>query len=101
MEIRPEEFASFTDWFQTALWFFVITVPILAFLAIFISYLNSAVRRGPVEAFYRVAHVIFTAAGRDIAPYDQRVDPPPNCCGVHYLGHRLPVRRLVPGSSER
>ncbi len=66
MEIRPDEFLSFADWFGSAIKFFVIAVPLLILLAIFICYLISAARRGPVEAFYAVAGVIATALGRDL-----------------------------------
>ena len=45
---------------------FVIAVPILAVLAIFICYLIAAARRGPVEGFYAVAGVIASAIGRDL-----------------------------------
>ena len=66
MEIRPDEFLSFADWFGPAIKFFVIAVPVLIFLAIFVCFLISAVRRGPVEAFYAVAGVIATAIGKDL-----------------------------------
>lgn len=66
MEIRPDEFLSFADWFGTATRFFIIAIPILIFLGIFACFLVSAVRRGPVEAFYAVAGVIATAIGRDL-----------------------------------
>jgi len=66
MEIRPDEFLSFADWFGMAIRFFVIAVPVLIFLGIFICFLISAVRRGPVEAFYAVAGVLATAIGKDL-----------------------------------
>ncbi len=66
MEIRPDEFLSFADWFGPALKFLVIAVPVLTFLAIFICYLISAVRRGPVEGFYAVATVLAAAIGKDL-----------------------------------
>lgn len=66
MEIRPDEFLSFADWFGPAMKTFVIAVPILAVLAIFICYLIAAARRGPVEGFYAVAGVIASAIGRDL-----------------------------------
>ena len=66
MEIRPDEFLSFADWFGSAIKFFVIAVPLLILLAIFICFLISAARRGPVEAFYAVAGVIATALGKDL-----------------------------------
>ncbi|MHB8969838.1 MAG: ABC transporter permease [Pirellulaceae bacterium] len=66
MEIRPDEFLSFASWFGSAIKFFVIAVPLLIFLAIFICFLISAARRGPVEAFYAVAGVIATALGKDL-----------------------------------
>ncbi len=66
MEIRPDEFLSFADWFGPALKTLVIAIPILTALAIFICYLISAARRGPVEGFYAVAGVIASAIGRDL-----------------------------------
>ena len=66
MEIRPDEFLSFADWFGSAIKFFVIAVPLLIVFAIFICFLVSAARRGPVEAFYAVAGVIATALGKDL-----------------------------------
>ena len=53
-------------WFGSAIKFFVIAVPLLILLAIFICFLISAARRGPVEAFYAVAGVIATALGKDL-----------------------------------
>ncbi|MBM4091669.1 MAG: ABC transporter permease [Planctomycetes bacterium] len=66
MEIRPEEFTLFSDWFGSALKTFVIAVPASAFLAIIVCYVISAARRGPVEAFYAVAGVIASAIGKDL-----------------------------------
>ncbi|MHB8862475.1 MAG: ABC transporter permease [Pirellulaceae bacterium] len=66
MEIRPDEFLSFADWFGSAITFFVIAVPLLILFAIFVCFLISAARRGPVEAFYSVAGVIATALGKDL-----------------------------------
>jgi ABC-type transport system involved in multi-copper enzyme maturation permease subunit len=66
MEIRPEEFLTFAQWFGPAIKYFVIAIPVLTFLAIFVCFLISAARRGPVEAFYAVAGVIATALGKDL-----------------------------------
>jgi len=66
MEIRPDEFLQFGTWFGAATRDFVIAVPFLIFLAIFLCFLISAVRRGPAEAFYAVAGVIATALGKDL-----------------------------------
>lgn len=66
MEIRPDEFLSFTQWLGPALLFFIIAIPLLTFVAIFACYLYSATRRGPVEAFYAVAGAIATAVGKDL-----------------------------------
>jgi hypothetical protein len=66
MEIRPDEFLSFADWFGEAIKFAVIAIPVLILLAIFVCFLISAARRGPVEAFYAVAGVIATAIGQDL-----------------------------------
>jgi hypothetical protein len=66
MEIRPDEFLQFGTWFGKVAWDFAIAVPLLIFLAIFICFLISAVRRGPAEAFYAVAGVIATALGKDL-----------------------------------
>ena len=57
---------NLATWFGKAAWDFAIAVPLLIFLAIFICFLISAVRRGPVEAFYAVAGVIATALGKDL-----------------------------------
>ncbi len=72
MEIRPDEFNDFSIWFGTAAREFVIAVPLLVFLAIFICFLISAVRRGPAEAFYSVAGVIATALGKDLPSFSLR-----------------------------
>ncbi len=66
MEIRPDEFLTFAAWFGPAVKTFVIAVPILTALVIFICYLISAARRGPVEGFYSVAGVLASAIGRDL-----------------------------------
>ncbi|NLX53569.1 MAG: ABC transporter permease [Planctomycetaceae bacterium] len=66
MEIRPEEFLTFAEWFGPAIKYFIIAVPVLTFLAIFGCFLVSAARRGPVEGFYAVATVIATAIGKDL-----------------------------------
>ena len=46
MEIRPDEFLSFADWFGAAIKFFVIAIPVLIFLAIFVCFLISACGAG-------------------------------------------------------
>ena len=66
MEIRPDEFLSFSDWIGPALLFFVIAVPVLAAFAFILCYIYSTIRHGPVEAFYAVSRVIATAVGRDL-----------------------------------
>jgi hypothetical protein len=66
MEIRPDEFLSFYEWLGSAILFFLIAVPALTFLAVFLCYLYSAVRYGPVEGFYAVARTIATAIGDDL-----------------------------------
>ncbi len=66
MEIRPEEFLSFAEWFGPAVQTFIIAVPVLVLLAIFVCYVIAAARRGPVEGFYAVAGVIASAIGRDL-----------------------------------
>lgn len=66
MEIRPDEFLSFSDWIGPALLFFVIAVPVLAAFAFIVCYIYSTIRHGPVEAFYAVSRVIATAVGRDL-----------------------------------
>lgn len=66
LEIRPEEFLSFADWFGPAFWGCIVAIPVLTALAIFVCYLISAARRGPVEGFYSVAGVIASAIGRDL-----------------------------------
>lgn len=66
MEIRPEEFFSFGEWFGREIWFFLVAVPILIFLGTFACYLVTVIRRGPVEAFYAVAGTIATAIGKDL-----------------------------------
>ncbi|MFW6170681.1 MAG: ABC transporter permease [Planctomycetota bacterium] len=65
MEIKPEEFLSFAEWFGPALRGCVIAIPILSVLALLVWYLISAARRGPVEGFYAVAGVVANAIGRD------------------------------------
>ncbi|MFO7907070.1 MAG: ABC transporter permease [Planctomycetota bacterium] len=65
MEIKPEEFLSFAEWFGPALRACVIAIPVLSVLALFVWYLISAARRGPVEGFYAVAGVVANAIGRD------------------------------------
>ncbi len=72
MEIRPDEFLTFADWLGPALLSFVISVPILAALAIFVCYLISAARKGPVEGFYSIAGVIASAVGRDLPAFSLR-----------------------------
>ncbi len=66
LEIRPDEFLSFSEWFGPALQGFIVTVPILIAVAVFACYLVAAARRGPVEGFYSVAGVIASAIGRDL-----------------------------------
>lgn len=66
MEIQPQEFLSFAQWFGSALRTCLIAIPILSLLALFVWYLISAARRGPVEGFYAVAGVIASAIGRDL-----------------------------------
>lgn len=66
MEIRPDEFLSFNDWFGLAIGTFVVAVPVLIAMAIFVWYLVAAARRGPGEGFYAVAGVIASAVGRDL-----------------------------------
>lgn len=66
MEIRPEEFLSFADWFGPAMRGVIIAIPVLTALAVFVCYLIAAARRGPVEGFYAVAGVIASAIGRDL-----------------------------------
>jgi len=66
MEIQPEEFLSFADWFGSAARTCIVAIPVLAVLALFVWYLISAARRGPVEGFYAVAGVIANAIGRDL-----------------------------------
>ncbi len=66
MEIHPDELQTFAQWFGPALQFCVIAIPILIALAVFVWYLVSAIRRGPVEGFYAVAQVIASFVGKDI-----------------------------------
>ena len=66
MEIQPQEFLSFANWFGSAAWTCIVAIPVLAVLALFVWYLISAARRGPVEGFYAVAGVIANAIGRDL-----------------------------------
>ncbi len=66
MEIRPEEFLSFAEWLGPATQTFIIAVPVLVLLAIFVCYLIAVARHGPVEGFYTVAGVIASAIGRDL-----------------------------------
>lgn len=72
MEIKPEEFLSFAEWFGPALRACVIAIPILSVLALFVWYLISAARRGPVEGFYSVAGVLANAIGRDLPATSMR-----------------------------
>ena len=41
----------------------IIVASAVTFLGLFVSYLIAAVRHGPIEAFYRVAKVLFTGVG--------------------------------------
>lgn len=66
LEIRPEEFLSFAEWFGPALQAFLVVIPTLIALALFVWYLVAAARRGPGEGFYSVAGVIASAVGRDL-----------------------------------
>ncbi len=72
MEIRPDEFLSFTAWLGGALLFFLWAVPVAIVVAVFVAFLISAVRFGPGEAFFRIARVVNIAVTQDFPNMSMR-----------------------------
>lgn len=79
MEIRPEEFLSFFEWLLTsepgtanqpgrtaAIVYFLVAVPVVMAVSLFVCYLAALRRHSPGEAFYSVATVVARAISRDL-----------------------------------
>ena len=61
MTFEYQEIPNFFEWFVPVLWYFPLIIGFLCLGGWLLSFLVSAVRRGPTEGFYAVAKVI--AAG--------------------------------------
>ena len=59
MVVDTSEFFTFSEWFGGALKQFVVATIVVLLIGLFISYLYSLFRHGPVEAFYVVAGAVF------------------------------------------
>ena len=59
MVVDTSEFFTFSEWFGGALKQFVIATIVVVLLSLFLSYLYSLFRHGPIEAFYKVSGSVF------------------------------------------
>ena len=59
MVVDTSEFFTFSEWFGGALKQFVVAAIVVLLIGLFVSYLYSLFRHGPVEAFYVVAGAVF------------------------------------------
>ena len=59
MVVETSEFFTFSEWFGGAFKQFVVATIVVLLIGLFISYLYSLFRHGPVESFYVVAGAVF------------------------------------------
>ena len=67
MVVDTSEFITLSEWIGGALQQFLVATLILVLAGIFIGYLYSLFRYGPVEAVYIVAAVVFNALFVDLS----------------------------------